>query len=153
MALPLRSCFSTVPSVIADAGLPSGRTSATYRSPNNVFGRSRAVAFDGIISAMSGSMANSEVTTPSAVVAERTSPTIMPRTFTSALRGSALPTLSVSSDTVTTSSNVLLYEVTLHPTNMTMSRTRAIPRSRFWTGEGEPVMRPWRRQQQPCREP
>ncbi len=88
---------------MGEAGLPSGSISDTYRSPNSVFGKSRAVAFEGIISAMSGWIANSEVTTPSVVVADRTSPTIMPRTLTSALRGSALPTLSVSRETVTTS--------------------------------------------------
>ena len=64
-----------------------------------------------------------------------------------------MPTESVSSETVTTFANVLLYEVMDHPTKTTMSTTRVIPRSRFCTGEGEPVIAESRRRQQPCREP
>ncbi len=98
-----------VPPASIGLGLGSaGITRSTYRSPNSVFGSSRAVVFDGIRSALSGSIAMTEVTLPFEVDASRTSPTISPRTLTSALRGRALPTVSVTRSTLTTCLNVLL---------------------------------------------
>src|SRR2546426_5681176 len=94
-----------------------------------------AVTLRGIRSALAGSMASSSSAPSPVGVMVRISPTCMPRTFTSPSTASWLPTLSVSSLTLTTGVNTLLYKEidrvmspaisTMNPTPSRRRRTTA----------------------------
>ncbi len=107
MALLERSCSMTEPSVRWSPPGVVGSTRFTYRSPNSVFGSSRADTSFGIRSTLSGCSASSSSAPSPVLRIARTSPTISPRTFTSDEVISWLPTWSVFSVTVTTLVNAL----------------------------------------------
>jgi len=108
MAVADRSCGITSPSAMGDPDGPPTATRSTNFSPNRVLGSSRALTSSGIMPALSGCSAMSIVACSPSECTLRTSPTIMPRSLTSAGGASWLPTLSVSNVTCTTSMNALL---------------------------------------------
>jgi hypothetical protein len=71
--------------------LPGGGTSATYFSPNSVLGRIRALTAREISLTWSGLSDRFTVASSPSVETERTSPTMMPRSFTSACVFSCRP--------------------------------------------------------------
>ncbi len=89
----------TSPALMWRPSEPDGGTRATYFSPNSVFGRIRALTALEISFTWSGLSASSTVASSPSVETLRTSPTMMPRSFTSACWFNCRPMWLVFSST------------------------------------------------------
>src|SRR3954452_24509923 len=105
----------------------SGVTSSTYFWPNKVLGRIRACTFDGMSVIWFGFIASFIVAVSPLVCSTRTSPTLTPRNFTSALRLSWLPMRSVRNCTGMNFTNALLYIPTTSAKKRNSISTKAMP--------------------------
>jgi hypothetical protein len=98
----------TAPPAIGRGEAPvAGGTSSTNFSPNSVLGSRRAETLAGICGTIAGSRASRSVAPRPSAVISRTSPTMTPRSFTSAPGLSCMPTWSARSDTQVTGVNAL----------------------------------------------
>src|SRR4051794_14558466 len=107
-----------------------GMTSSTYFSPNRVLGRIEAVTFFGISPILFGLMPSVRTAPLAPDFIWRTSPTITPRTLTSAREGSWSPTVSVFSLTLSKVANFWVNTALISHTASTSRQMKMTPSRR-----------------------
>ena len=127
MATEVRSCPMVSPLAMCRPLASAGATRSTNRSPNSVFGSSRADTLAGIRSTISGFSASLRVAPLPVVSIERTSPTIRPRILTSEEVCSCEPIRSVSRLTMTTEVKRFWNDATDSPTSRATTRMNPTP--------------------------